>query len=528
MIVSSEIVKGAKILFVGRDPGDQEVRQGRPFVGPSGDLLNRCLGLAGLQRGKDVSITNLVSEQPAGNVFARHSKRVVEEGIRELHRTIERECPDVVVCLGNEAAYALIPDWPAKGGSVYGAYGIQERRGYWSTVEIGGREVAVVATLHPSGILRSGGRGAGAIDEMLLTYDLERAKEVAEKGLQRPLREVKVVATHEEAVEAAAVIRSVGWVACDIENTADERLACVGFAPFSRLAYVFTPRVFEEAFDLLRDPKVGKCFHNGQYDMYFLRTRCGVDVKGFVDDTIVAFHCCWPALAGKSVRGTGRTQKRLLFLASLYTFDEFWKDYDFATDHERYALNGQDCMVTFDVHHRLVQERRALGISEEIYQHELSLVWPCILILERGIRINKEKLGANREALLTTVTTLAQEIEATVRPLLEAARERISRPGLFWTRTACKCCHNGKGKKGECWACAGFPKKPSKKALGETVLKPCAVCAGEGSSESFAFNFDSADQKKALLYEVLGITTRYKDGRPCSDEDKLKEILGSL
>ena len=522
MRVEPELHVGAKILLVGRDPGEQETRLGRPFVGPAGDLLNRCLGLAGLRR-EDVNITNVVPEQPAGNVFARHSPRAVAEGVRELHNLIRQSKSKCVVCLGNEAAFAVIPVWPTTNGTIFGASEIQERRGYWELVE----GVPVLATLHPSGILRSGGRGTGAIDEMLLTYDLERAKEVASKGLQRPRREVRVISNMGDAAKALPEIRSAGWVACDIENSGDT-LACVGFAVHSDLAYVFTPAAFPVAFAILRDPQIKKCFHNGQYDMYFLRTRCSVDVEGFADDTIVAFHVCWPALAGKGERGSKRTQKSLRFLASIYTFDAFWKDYEFANEGERFELNGLDCMVTWDVHQRLVLERRRLGIPNAIYQHELGLVWPCIKMLERGIRVDRGSLARNRGSLQEITIALAAEIEAAARPLLEEARERISRPALFWTTTACRCCHNGRGKRAECWECAGFEKKPGKRALGALVLAPCAVCGGAGSSEGFAFNFDSSDQKKILLYEVLGIAARYKDGQVCTSEDKLKEILGSL
>jgi hypothetical protein len=175
-----------------------------------------------------------------------------------------------------------------------------------------------------------------------------------------------------------------------------------------------------------------------------------------------------------------------------------------------------------------VRERRTLGIPERIYQHELGLVWPCIKMLERGIRVDRAKLDTNKQQLQETVGTLAAELEAAAKPLLEEARERISRPALFWTTKTCPCCHNGNAKRRECWECAGFEKKPSKKALGDKTLAPCDKCRGIGASETFAFNFDSSDQKKILLYEVLGIPARYDGGKVCASEDKLKEILGSL
>ena len=139
-----------------------------------------------------------------------------------------------------------------------------------------------------------------------------------------------------------------GYAACDIEIWDEQHLQCVGFAVSSEQAYVFTEQAFHPAFRLLRDPKLKLLFHNGQFDTYFLRTRNNVEVKGFVDDTIVRFHCCWPELAGKGEAKSKRTQKSLRFLASLYTMDEYWKDYE-VDEAGMYYLNGLDCMITYDL-----------------------------------------------------------------------------------------------------------------------------------------------------------------------------------
>jgi DNA polymerase len=56
----------ARIMFIGEGPGEQEDRQGRPFVGPAGQLLNRLLAQAGIAR-EDVFITNIVKCRPPGN-----------------------------------------------------------------------------------------------------------------------------------------------------------------------------------------------------------------------------------------------------------------------------------------------------------------------------------------------------------------------------------------------------------------------------------------------------------------------------
>ena len=530
-------------MLVGRDPGDQEVRQGKPFVGPAGALLERCMGLAGLRR-KDVSITNVVGVQPPKNVFQLHSRSDVERGISELHRLIREQRPNLVVALGNEASYALTGDWPARGGTIYTASGIQERRGYfWWNEEL---DTKILTTLHPSGILRGEGYGNAAVNQMLLTYDLERAREQGRTArLVRPKREVAVVSTPQQAATAMKAIRRSRLSACDIEIFDVQRLSCVGFAPSTSKAYVFTEAQFDAAFALLADPRVKLCFHNGQFDTHFLLTRCGIETTGFSDDTIVAFHICWPALAGKGERSSRRTQKSLKFLASLYTLDRWWKDYDFENLNEMYYLNGVDCMSTLEIHQRLKVERKHLQISDEIYEHEMSMIWPTVKMLERGIRVDEKKLEANLQSLDELLDGLVGGLGEVVKPLLEEAREGISRPALFWKKKTCRCCGGGKKKRAQCWGCAGCTKAPGKAELvalcgdwgaekmkkadlEKRVLAPCQKCAGEGSWEEFSFNFDSTDQKKILLYEVLKIPTRFHKGKASVAEEKMKDILGGL
>ncbi len=102
----------AKIMFVGEQPGDQEDRAGRPFVGPAGKLLDAALAEAGIERA-DVYVTNVV----------KHFKWSGERGKRRIHKKPRpaeiRACrpwldaelqavhPRVLVCLGASAAQSL-------------------------------------------------------------------------------------------------------------------------------------------------------------------------------------------------------------------------------------------------------------------------------------------------------------------------------------------------------------------------------------------------------------------------------------
>jgi DNA polymerase len=102
----------ARIVLVGEQPGDQEDRQGEPFVGPAGKLLDRALADAGIDR-SEVYITNAVKHFR----FTPKGKRRIHqtpgaEHLRACRPWLEAEFtvlkPEIVVCLGATAAKALI------------------------------------------------------------------------------------------------------------------------------------------------------------------------------------------------------------------------------------------------------------------------------------------------------------------------------------------------------------------------------------------------------------------------------------
>lgn len=519
------------ILIVGRDPGSHEMSQGRPFVGPAGAVLNRCLGQAGLRR-EDVNIANIVGMQPPGNDFHRHSEGDVERGRSEIEALVRRLRPRLLITLGNEASYTLVPDWPSHDGTVRGATGIMERRGYvWEGLD----GIPVLSTTHPAALLHNAAAVMGinsVIGEILLTFDLEKGKEFVEANPPCPDYDIQIVDNPAAAEVAKDIIRYRREAACDIEIWDEHHLQCVGFAVSPTLAYVFTEATFLDAFDLLQDPELRFTFHNGQFDLFFLRSRYGIEVPGYHDDTIIRFHCCWPELAGKGEveSRSKRTQKSLRFLASLYLArPRWWKDYS-SNAYEMYILNGIDCCVTYEIEQRLREEMKELGICDSVYRNELALVPIVVSTLQRGIAIDVEKLDRSREELLERRSTEVERLSNLVEPILTEARSSLSKPHLIWEESVCPCCRNGKAKRVACWSCAGFDSKPGKKELAASgkELQPCSVCDGVGKWERFVFNPESNDQKKMLLYEALGIPPRYEKGKVTTNEEKLKDILGGL
>ena len=135
----------ARIVIVGEQPGDQEDLAGKPFVGPAGQVLNKALGDAGIERTK-VYITNAVKHfkfEPRGKRRI-HSKPNAAE-IKICHQWVSRELsaiePDVVVALGATAAQSLMGK----------AMPIGKNRGHELTWADGRRGLI---TVHPSYLLR--------------------------------------------------------------------------------------------------------------------------------------------------------------------------------------------------------------------------------------------------------------------------------------------------------------------------------------------------------------------------------------
>jgi DNA polymerase len=132
----------ADLMFVGEAPGAEEDRQGLPFVGRAGQLLNQMLEEIGLSR-EDVFIANVLKSRPPGN---RDPQPLEIEACRpylfEQVRLIE---PTVVCTLGNFAT-KLLSSNPA---------GITRVRGTPQVHELGGRTVFLLPLFHPAAALRT-------------------------------------------------------------------------------------------------------------------------------------------------------------------------------------------------------------------------------------------------------------------------------------------------------------------------------------------------------------------------------------
>ena len=135
----------AEIMFVGEQPGDREDRDGRPFVGPAGLLLDRALAEAGVDR-RRVYVTNTVKHfkfEPRGKrrLHKRPNASEIKICRRWLFEEIQAIGPRLIVALGATAAQGLAGR----------AIPVQSNRGAVLDVANGLR---VLVTIHPSALLR--------------------------------------------------------------------------------------------------------------------------------------------------------------------------------------------------------------------------------------------------------------------------------------------------------------------------------------------------------------------------------------
>lgn len=136
----------ARVMVIGEAPGAEEDRLGKPFVGRSGQLLDRMLAAIGLSRaeadpGKAVYITNILPWRPAGNRTPSDDEAALFLPFVERH--IALAGPELILCMGGVSAKHIL------GSSL----GIKRLRGRWQRHGASGRPV--IATFHPAYLLRT-------------------------------------------------------------------------------------------------------------------------------------------------------------------------------------------------------------------------------------------------------------------------------------------------------------------------------------------------------------------------------------
>lgn len=140
--VFSDGVAGAKIMLIGEAPGQDEDRQGKPFVGRSGQLLDAMLAAIGIGREENLYISNVVPWRPPGNRTPSADEIALCKPFIARHIALAK--PDILLLVGNISNKTLLDTQT----------GITKLRGQWQAYEADGLSIPALPLLHPAYVLR--------------------------------------------------------------------------------------------------------------------------------------------------------------------------------------------------------------------------------------------------------------------------------------------------------------------------------------------------------------------------------------
>lgn len=141
--VPGEGVSRPVVMVIGEGPGADEDASGRPFVGAAGQLLDKMLGLIGLSRESNCYIANVIKCRPPANRDPQPDERAACAGF--LARQIQLLRPRFILCMGRVAGNTLLnTDEP-----------VGRLRGRFIDYQAGNSSIPLIATYHPSALLRN-------------------------------------------------------------------------------------------------------------------------------------------------------------------------------------------------------------------------------------------------------------------------------------------------------------------------------------------------------------------------------------
>jgi DNA polymerase-1 len=265
----------AKTAFVARSPGYYEALEGKPFMGPSGDVLNHLLKVNGVER-EDVLLTNVV-------LCAPDAGKVPPEAIKACAPRLHKELSncDLIIAGGSEAVSILI-----------GRGSIDSYRGY----RIDRGKQTYVATNNPALVLRDDQKFPN------LVRDFKRAFHPITPP---PEPEVEVIEDGDRAREYITnLLQSPGTIAADIESrgglTRKATLVSIQFATESGKATVIGERgglwrdddfIANYLRPLLQSSIHSFVWHNGKFDTKILRYTYGIEARVDEDTMLLSYAC---------------------------------------------------------------------------------------------------------------------------------------------------------------------------------------------------------------------------------------------
>ena len=333
--ISSVGPRNARIVGVGEAPGEQEEFAGVPFIGPSGQELDRIFEQAGLAR-RDIYLTNVLWTRPPSNKLEAFCVKRAEvppgynlpplsQGkylhpdlipeIERLHAELNDIRPNVIIAFGNTAAWAIL-----------GYGGISKIRGSVTESRFG----KVLPTFHPAVLFH------GRWDQRpIILADVTKARAESEfPEIHRPKRFILIDPTLEEVVSWSEEALNARLLSIDCE-TKKGTITELGFAyshteaiviPFFDRRKYLPPYlgsywlreeeiIVRKVIGRVLSSPIPKLFQNGLYDLQYLRREGYRKIRSCIEDSMILQHSLYPEMP-----------KSLGFLGSIHTNDIAWKN----------------------------------------------------------------------------------------------------------------------------------------------------------------------------------------------------------
>lgn len=551
-------------LFIGANPGYEEISQGKPFVGNggrvifgghdryTGEHMQGAIASAGMTR-QDCNIVYRVPYQAWNNDFYRLSWDDINNSKQELDNLIGDLQPSFIVCCGAEAAYDYVPGWPtltdrrpgeySGGRSIKSAKEAMDRRGFiWLPED--GAAYPTMATIDPIHAYYS-----PMPHRVLMGIDMQRMGAFIRGEFPRAYFPSFTRITNESHMSA---VWDSELVAYDIEITwGGEKFLCIALYTYEGHAFLAYEDGFRAVEPWLRSdhPKLA---HNGQFDRYFLEAKMGVPVGGRHEDTIVSHWACYPEMAGKAdtggsqktKKGSGNqmTRKGLNFLASFHLNYPWWKTYTSSPDlMGRLCVN--DVVATMEAHKIIDREVDDMGVRWQ-YENQLKKIPALISVQKRGMLIDEDMRSSRLQQLNDRQEDLQQSSAKAALDFLKSNNITHGEDGkeLWWYKqrqcdccngaALCKKCNNLKDLKKSSLVVWGMRQgmdrdslKKMKVADIKIMLKGCEKCEGVGKVDQWEFNPMSPAQLPALLWTYLKVPKSLAGKKIDASEETMKKVL---
>lgn len=338
----------AKIAIIGEAPGEEEEKEGVPFIGSSGKILNSCLDNAGLNR-SEVYITNVVKVRPPDNKLTRLGELglTIESFYPELYEELDRINPNIVVAIGGPALSALT-----------NKEGITKWRG--SVIPDKEHRFKIIPTIHPSWIIRGNWPYI-----YILTHDLKKAKMESEfREIKQKERTPVINPTIDEIVATLIGLKGSEFISFDLETFHSQPvIRCIGLTNREDWGFcipivkgykpIWTRNEEIEIWSLVKDVLTNNSTkliaQNAQFEMTQLFPYTG-ELNIWMD-TMRAHALLYPEYPHD-----------LGFLSSIYTDMPYFKDEGEGGFDELQRYNCKDIMSTFEIGMKLREELEKEGM----------------------------------------------------------------------------------------------------------------------------------------------------------------------